>query len=157
MYNKYFQIFVPYLEGGNFIGEKSGRFCSKTRVQGPVVSVRIASDIFRPWASLTGPEPESRGWCHWFVNHGEKTSSKHWALLSLSECEIQSNGWDAGAVALCLAAYTVSDSHQSEQQLRSQALGSCLVPPPGQGRPLQGPHLWPMTAGPWQVSSNERA
>ena len=31
------------------------------------------------------------------------------------------------AVALCLAAYTVSDSHQSEQQLRSQALGSCLL------------------------------
>ena len=30
------------------------------------------------------------------------------------------------AVALCLAAYTVSDSHQSEQ-LRSQALGSCLL------------------------------
>ena len=100
------------------------------------------------------PEPESRDWCHCFVNHGEKTSSKHWALLSLSECEIQSNGWMLVAVALCLAAYTVSDSHQSEQQLRSQALGSCLLRAkedpfrapvsdqwqqvPGRSRPMRG-------------------
>ena len=50
--NIFNQILVSYLEGGN-LSVKNVQILLLSRVQGPVVSVRIASDIFRHWASLS--------------------------------------------------------------------------------------------------------
>ena len=60
--------------------------------------------------------------------------------------------WGCGSLLSCLHSEWLSPERAAAQEP-----SAWLVPPPGQGRPLQGLRLWPMTGGHRQVSSNESA